>query len=53
MKCAVEMVSGAVICIPSLIKVGSGIREFIGWGTQDTQHGDVISLLLFVFKYGK
>jgi hypothetical protein len=30
MKYAVEMGSGAMIYIPSLIKIGSGIQKFIG-----------------------
>jgi hypothetical protein len=29
MKYAVEMGLGAMICIPSFIKIGSGIRELI------------------------
>jgi hypothetical protein len=29
MKCAVEMGSGAVIYIPSSIKIGSGIQKLI------------------------
>jgi hypothetical protein len=30
MKYAVEMFSGAMIYIPSFIKIGSGIQKFIG-----------------------
>jgi hypothetical protein len=29
MKYAIEMGSGAMICIPSFIKIGSGIQTFI------------------------
>jgi hypothetical protein len=32
MKFVVEMGSGAVICIPSFIKTGSGIQKFIRKG---------------------
>jgi hypothetical protein len=43
MKYAVEMGSGAMIYIPSFIKIGSGIQKLTGRG--DTQrHGDRISL---------
>jgi hypothetical protein len=34
MKYAVEMDSGAMIYIPSFIKIGSGIQKFIGVDTQ-------------------
>jgi hypothetical protein len=34
MKYAFEMGSGATICIPSFIKIGSGIEKFIGWDTE-------------------
>jgi hypothetical protein len=45
MKYAVEMGSGAMIYIPSFIKIGSGIQELIGMDTQiDRQEGDPISL---------
>jgi hypothetical protein len=48
MKYAVEMGSGAVIYIPSLIKIGSGIQKLIRKDTQvHKQQGDLISLLLF------
>jgi hypothetical protein len=30
MKYAVEMASGAIICIPSFIKFGSGIQKLLG-----------------------
>jgi hypothetical protein len=46
MKYAVEMGLGAMIYIPSFIKIGSGIRKLmVGEGFTDTQHGDCISLL--------
>jgi hypothetical protein len=32
MKHAVEMSSGAMIYIPSLIKTGSAIQKSVGWG---------------------
>jgi hypothetical protein len=38
MKCAVEMGSGAVIYIPSFIKIGSAIQKLLGGGGyKDTQ----------------
>jgi hypothetical protein len=43
---AIDMGSGAMIYIPSLIKNGSGIRQLTG-GYTHGQHGDRISLLLF------
>jgi hypothetical protein len=43
MKYAVEMGSGAIIYVPSFIKIGSGIQKLI-WGIH-RQHGDLISLL--------
>jgi hypothetical protein len=45
MKYAAEMGSGAMICIPSLIKIRSDIRKLIGGIHR--QHGDLISILLF------
>jgi hypothetical protein len=49
MKYTVEMGSGAMIHIPSFIKIGSGIQKFMGGGGYtDRQHGDRISLILFV-----
>jgi hypothetical protein len=30
MKYAVDMIAGAMICVPSLIKIGSGIQKLIG-----------------------
>jgi hypothetical protein len=37
MKYAVEMGSGAMIYIPSFIKIGSGIEKMVGGGFIDTQ----------------
>jgi hypothetical protein len=52
MKYAVEMGSGAMIYIPSFIKIGSGSQKIIGRGYTDAQtnrqQGDRISLLLFL-----
>jgi hypothetical protein len=36
MEYAVEMGSGAVIYIPSFIKIGPGIQKFMGVGLRDT-----------------
>jgi hypothetical protein len=38
MKHAVEMGSGAMIYLPSFIKIGSGIQKLMG-GLTDTQTG--------------
>jgi hypothetical protein len=46
MKYAVEMGSGAMIFIPSFIKIGSGIQKLIQ--AIHRQHGDRISLLSFL-----
>jgi hypothetical protein len=48
MKYAVEMDSVAMMCMPSLIKIGSGIQKLMGGGgvhRQDGDRGDRISLL--------
>jgi hypothetical protein len=38
MKCVLEMGSGAMIYIPSFIKIGSGIEKLVGRGSYtDTQ----------------
>jgi hypothetical protein len=53
MKYTIEMGSGALIYIPSFIKIGSGIQKVVGGeGCIDhRQHGDLISLpLLFQNK---
>jgi hypothetical protein len=48
MKYAIEMGSGAMIYIPNLIKIVSGIQNFVGEHTDThTEHGVVTSLLLF------
>jgi hypothetical protein len=49
MKYTVEMGSGAMIYMPSFIKIGSAIQKLIGGGNIQTQrqHGDHISLILF------
>jgi hypothetical protein len=44
MKYAVEMGSGAIIYIPSFIKIGSGIQKLMGGSKTHRQHGDRISL---------
>jgi hypothetical protein len=47
MKHAVKMGSDAMMYIPGLIKIGSGIQKLIGGDTQThRQRGDLISLLL-------
>jgi hypothetical protein len=51
MKYAIEMGSGAIIYIPSFIKISSAIQNFMGRNTRThRQHGDRISLLLFFFQ---
>jgi hypothetical protein len=45
MKYAFEMGSGAMIYIPSFVKIDSGIQKLMGRG--NTQNGDRISRLLF------
>jgi hypothetical protein len=48
MQYAVEMSSGAIMYIPTLIKIDSGIQKLIGVHTQThREHGDLISLLIF------
>jgi hypothetical protein len=48
MKCVVEIGSGAMMYIPSLIKIHSGIRKLI-WKDSQThrQHANCIAILLF------
>jgi hypothetical protein len=49
MKYDVEVSSGAMIYIPSFIKIGSGIQKLIGRDSQiHRQHGDRISLLSYL-----
>jgi hypothetical protein len=46
LKYAVEMGSGAMICIASFIKIGSSIRKLkMGESQTHRQHGDCIGLL--------
>jgi hypothetical protein len=46
MKYSVEIDPGAVICIPSFIKIGSAVQKLIVGVTQThRQHGDCVSLL--------
>jgi hypothetical protein len=52
MKYAVEMGSGAIIYIPSFIKIGSGIRKLIVVLQTHKQYGDLISLFLFLQNNG-
>jgi hypothetical protein len=47
MKYAVDMDSGAIMCVPSIIKIGSGIQKLIG-GITD-KHSMVIALAYFYF----
>jgi hypothetical protein len=49
------MGSGAMIYVPSFIKIGSGIQKLMGGGYTDRQQGDLISLLYFfnIWKVGK
>jgi hypothetical protein len=49
-KYAVEMDSGAVLYIPSFIKIGSGIKKLSGDTETHKCHGDLISLLYFFFQ---
>jgi hypothetical protein len=41
------MGSGAMIYVPSFIKIGSGIHKLMGGGGRYRQNGHLISLLLF------
>jgi hypothetical protein len=50
MKYDAEMGSGAIICIPSFIKIGSAIQKLRGDIKTYRQHSDIISLLLFLSK---
>jgi hypothetical protein len=56
MKYAVEMGSGAMIYIPSFIKIGSGIHRLMGGGGNSQthrQHGDHINQLSCFQNKGK
>jgi hypothetical protein len=47
-KYTIEMSSGAMICIPSFIKIGVDIQRLLAENTdRHTEQGDVIGLLLF------
>jgi hypothetical protein len=46
MKYDVEMGTGAMIYIPSLINIDSGIQKLLVGRYTNRQHGDFISLLL-------
>jgi hypothetical protein len=45
MKCAVKIGSGAMLYVPSLVKIDSDIQTLIRRGYTDTQNGDHISLI--------
>jgi hypothetical protein len=47
MKYAVQMGSGAMIYIPSFIKIGSGIHKLIVGIRRHRQQGDLMCLLPF------
>jgi hypothetical protein len=46
------MGSGAMMYVPSFMKIGSGIQKRMGGYTHNRQQRDLISLLYF-FKIGK
>jgi hypothetical protein len=55
MKCSVEMHLGAMIYIPSFIKIGPGIQTLIGGNTYRKTHrqqGDLINLHVFFQNKG-
>jgi hypothetical protein len=53
MKCVVDMGSGAMIHIPSFIKIRLGIQKLMRRERDSrTQYGDLINLLLF-FQNGE
>jgi hypothetical protein len=51
MRYAVEMDSGAMIYVPSFMKIGSGIRKLMGGIHRHKQQGYLISLFLFSAYY--
>jgi hypothetical protein len=54
MKYTVEMGLGAMICIPSFVKIGSGVQKLTGRDSRThRQHVDLISLLSFFFQSKK
>jgi hypothetical protein len=50
MKYAAESGSGAMIYVPSLMKIGSSIQKLIKGRFTDREHGDRVSLLSFFSK---
>jgi hypothetical protein len=48
--CAVETGLGAMIYIPSFIKIGSGVKKLTEGIQRHRLHGDLISLLSFFFS---
>jgi hypothetical protein len=47
MKHAFGMGSGAMICVPNFIEIGSSLRRIMGGYTDTQKHGDLIRILLF------
>jgi hypothetical protein len=47
-KYAVEMGPDAKICVPGFINIGSGIQNWMGNTHTCRQHGDLVSLSLFL-----
>jgi hypothetical protein len=47
MKYAIEMGSGAMICIPSFVKIGSDIQRLLGDTRTHREQADLIGLLSF------
>jgi hypothetical protein len=52
MKYIIEVGSGAIIYMPSFIKIGSGIQKLIGGIRRHGKQADLTSLFLF-FKIRK
>jgi hypothetical protein len=48
MKYTVDMGSGAMICVPSLIKICLDVQKLVMGIQTHRQHGDLLSLLLFL-----
>jgi hypothetical protein len=53
MKYAVEIGSGVMIYTLRFIKIDSGIQKLMGGIPRHRQHGDLLNLLIFVFKIRK
>jgi hypothetical protein len=49
MKYSTEMGPGVMIYTPSFMKTGSGIQLLLRGVFKNTQHGNLISLFLFIF----